>query len=322
MVLRTRRLIAHLRRLAPVVILTFSGCTCGGSSPPPAQPPAAAAATATAPRDTPTAHLAAATAVPPAAAPAAAAPEAPAAGGAPGDAKRAACERVVAVIAGRADDSAVLQSPDARRIADQVPDLVVCGAVRRDSDAPCSRLTDNSQAIGCRSSRSTFSELKTYPKGRGFMFDETKYTECKSDPEVRMPCDAFRAAMRAADPAQCESLGPIAYLCRAYIALDTSQCSPAAGQAPDADCVKIIERNAHLGKGLEALVTSGSPLEQEFAKSALQRDDACAALAQAAMDDCTGGLQPPTTVRPEDRGTPDMPPLKILTPVSGTPASV
>src|SRR6185295_4400636 len=165
MVSRDPSLITRLRRLAPVIALTFSGCTCAGSSSSSPAQPAVVVAAATATR-------------PPAEAPPTAVPAVPAAAV---NAKRAACLRAIDALAGSTDDSGALASPEARLLADQIPDLVTCGAIRKNTDVPCHTLlaTERSREIDCLSMRSKYDELRTYPKGRGFLFDDLKYAECQ-----------------------------------------------------------------------------------------------------------------------------------------------
>jgi hypothetical protein len=265
---------------------------------PPTQAPAAAAPAAAAP---------AATAAAPPAAPAAAV-----------DAKRAACQRAIDVLAGNADDTGVLASPEARLVADQLPDLVACGAVRKNSDALCQKLLtkDRTQLIACLSTRSTYNELRTNPKGRGFLFDDVKYTECQASGAGAF-CDDFRAALRAGDTAKCDALKQYGALCRAFVTMDVSACNTSS---PDEtpDCVKVIERNALFGKGLEAIAKGGPPSDREFATAAMGAPGACAALAQKAMDLCAGSLQPEPG-QPTDQGTPGPPPVPQM---NLTPADV
>jgi hypothetical protein len=234
-----------------------------------------------------------ATPVPAAAAPAATAAGAPVVPAAAVNAKRAACLRAIDALAGATDDSGALASPEARLLADQIPDLVTCGAIRKNTDVPCHTLLAKERAreIDCLSMRSMYNELRTYPKGRGFMFDDLKYAECQARGAGKF-CDDFRAALRAGDVAQCDALSNHGYLCRAFVTMDVSACSPGAGKDDAPDCEKVIERNVLFGKGLDGH-RQGAPLrDREFAKAAMGAPVACAALAQTAIDICAASLQP------------------------------
>src|SRR5713101_4433412 len=89
-------------------------------------------------------------------------------------ARRTVCARYVAAVAGHAPDDALLDNPEVRALAVQAPDLVMCGAVVHDSDAPCKRLLpeEHGPTTACRYMQSIFHELRTYPQGRSFLFDE------------------------------------------------------------------------------------------------------------------------------------------------------
>lgn len=231
------------------------------------------------------------------------------------------CPHFVGVLAGREKDAAVAKQPEFRAFAARVPELVTCGAVRTDSDDAC-KVLDKDDAETCRRSRATFHELRAYPKGRSYLFDETKYQECKQAGGMPAPvCEALRKALRSGDPnqcvthadfvalcddavragsldlggSQCATEGPaikamLEGQCRALVNLDPAACR---FQGPHADdmaeqCRTDIEGRKSYGKGLTDLGNSGSPTERELAKAALNDADACKAASKSAMDVCLG----------------------------------
>jgi hypothetical protein len=105
-------------------------------------------------------------------------------------------------------------------------------------------------------------------------------------------CDAFRDALRAADPAKCPtgSVQGMDGWCRAIVSLDKSQCMGIGGiedreQGKEA-CEKIVDRHKGFGKGLEEMAKSGTPLERALANAALGKADACKPLEADAVKAC------------------------------------
>ena len=292
------------RAMGALVIagLTFAGCTCAGKPGGQGAPDGAARATPPAVAQTPT-------------------PVDPAV------VRRTTCEGFVATLAGRQPNATLFDDPALQRLAKEVPDLVTCGAVVSESDAPCEKLLPVGQgpSMMCLHMRAIFHELRTYPQGRSFMFDEQDWAEMQPL-RARIPAafDALRAATRSGDVAQCEQAGDMRSICRAYVTLDASQCRAegdlAAGKiellvrkegdspadlkfAIEDGCRQTIESRAFLAPGLKALAESGPPRERVLAKAALGDGAACATYEQAALDACIEQAQP------------DRP----ITPVSGTP---
>ena len=213
---------------------------------------------------------------------------------------RSPCERYVAAASGAAK-LALLDDPEVGTLAAQAPpDLVMCGAVRSDSDALCERLlpTGHGPSTACLRMRSTFHELRS-AGGRSFMFDDRDREECRWNPLWPALCDSLRNAMRSADPRDCAATGGAESICRAYIALDQSLCR-AEGKLKlvevlaklvgatgiEDSCRETIKSRAFLAQGLESLAESGPPLERELARAALGRPDACAPFAQPALTSC------------------------------------
>ena len=213
-------------------------------------------------------------------------------------AKRSACQRAVDVLSGATEDASVLTSPEVRLLAKQAPDLVICGAVRRDSDAPCNKLLgkDRLQEIDCLSMRSTSTRSRRLRRA------EASCSTTSSSPSARRaaPASPSRFPHRTAcrRHAQCDALGDYAYLCRAFITMDPKVCSTRTAKGEGPDCEKVIERNALYAKGLEGIAASGGLRDRELAKAAMGINLACAALAQTAMDTCAASLQPPPGNRP------------------------
>lgn len=306
----------------------FAGCTCNGSKPVPVPTPrpqvVAPTATRVVPAASPTQVVQPATAT---VAPAATPTAAPAA--AVDSARRAECERYVAVLSGRTQDRALLDNPEVRGLALQLADLVTCGAVLSDSDALCSRLIPEGHGPSgmCRHTRAMLHELRNYPKGRSFLFDEIDWKDCHEISSLPPTyCDTFRDAMRSGDPKDCARTGDGATMCRAYLNLDKSSCRlegklrEAVVELPHRKegepkgkvkvervltyfCEQAIVNRGAFKQGLKALAESGSPREREFARAALGEPDACASFAQSAMEICMG-LAAPTSA---PAGTPAAP---------------
>ena len=239
---------------------------------------------------------------------------------------RATCEHYVAVFAGREKDPTVLKKPEVQAFASHAVDLVTCNAVRADSDEPCKVL--EKMADGCKVTLSVFHEMRAYPNGRSYMFDDRKYEECKQSGGMPMVvCDALQKALRAGDADQCVMQADFAALCRkavqegnlegvnaadcgtegpkirkmlegqcrALVNLDPKACDVpgphAEGMAEQ--CRKDIEGRKGYGKGLKQLAKSGGLPDREFAKAALDDPDACKELTAAAVDACVAASSAP-----------------------------
>jgi hypothetical protein len=159
----------------------------------------------------------------------------------------------------------------------------------------------------CRHTWSIFHELRTYPKGRSFLFDDVDYDGCKELPS-RVPafsatlCDAFREALRSGDVKKCDSVGDGAGICRAYMAVDASLCDQAGigslKGVVEGECKKLIERRGFLAQGLPEVAKSGQPPWRELAAAALGRADACQGFAKPAMDICLRSSEAPAAEAP------------------------
>ena len=230
---------------------------------------------------------------------------------------RSTCERYVAALSGDAKQHALLNAADVQDLAKRVPDLLTCSAVKDDSDAPCKLLGDEKAINSCRAQRSIFHELRTYPNGRAFMFNDVQFEDCGNFKALAPYCESFRAAARAGDASKCEALGELQSNCRAQITLDKSLCTAPKGenfQGHDKgssktygdnmakDCESQVESMAIYTKGMKAVAESGSPLDRQLAKAALGEADACAPSAQAAMKTCIAN---PGTGLPSDTSAAD-----------------
>jgi hypothetical protein len=254
---------------------------------------------------------------------------APKASGSPDAARSksaAQCEHDVGVLAGREKDPKLLKEPGIRSLAARAPDVVTCAAVRADSDDACG-LLEKEAGDSCLSTRAIFHELRAYPNGRSYLFDERKYRQCKQQGVQKggMPvqvCDALQKALRSGDPAQCVINADFAAVCREAARagtldkqLDKSRCDtdgPQIKQMLEAECRALVNLDASAcetpgprheemaqqcrgnvdagkkyGKGLKDLAESGSPRDQELAKAALDDPKACETFTKSAVDDCT-----------------------------------
>jgi hypothetical protein len=245
------------------------------------------------------------------------------------------------VLGGRDKDRALLKQPDVRALAAGAPDLVTCVAVRADSDEVCN-LLDKAAAESCRSTRALFHELRAYPNGRSYMFDERRYRECKQPGGMPAAvCDALQKALRSGDANQCvvhadfEAMcreaaraGTLASEidasqcgreaprlksmlegeCRAMVNLDESACDIPGPRREEMakQCRAEIDAGKRYGKGLQELAKSGSPRDQDLAKAALNDPKACEALTKRAVDDCVAPTSAPpvTTIPTEMPNTP------------------
>jgi hypothetical protein len=274
---------------------------------------------------------------PPAAVETPPAPAPPPADAAVDPAKRAACEGYVAILSGRKQDPAALDKPDLQAIA--TADLVMCGAVRSDSDVMCKRLmpVEHGPSAACLQMQAIFHELRTYPGKHSFMFDDFDWNDCHGVPALATYCDTLRAALRSGNASDCAQVGDGESICRAYMTVDKSLChvtgklaeveielpdrkkgEPAKVKVKEAleeGCRQNIESRAFLAKGLKALAESGPARERELAKAALQQADACETYAQAALQSCTG-IGPTQAPGAADSNAPAPAP-----PAAGTPVS-
>lgn len=197
------------------------------------------------------------------------------------------CEEYVAVLAGKKKDDALLADPKLQALAARSFDLVACGAVATDSDAPCALIRE--QNAECRLLWSVLHELRTNPKGRSFVFPDAKYEMCRTQPNFAPLCDRLRDAARSGDAEKCAGMGDQEAYCRAMITLDKSHCEKAKDHA---GCMKVIEANELFAKGLKGLAEDGPPRERAFAKAALGDADACKSFAQAATASCASQAAP------------------------------
>jgi hypothetical protein len=236
-------------------------------------------------------------------------PEAPAA--AAGKTSRQDCERYVDALAGRDKDRALLRQPEVKAMAQRGAELVTCGAVRADSDAPCGLLDDKGSAEDCRGTRALFHELRTQPNGRSFMFDQHEFDKCAENAAMKPICEKARQAFMARDPnlcvfdadfdvicrgkgadaANCAAEAPqlkkiLEAHCRAKITLNEADCDVPGDEKMTAECRRDIRARKPLAKGLKELASSGGPRDKEFAKAALDQPDACQTFAKPAVDAC------------------------------------
>lgn len=333
----TAQWITRAVRVATMLALVFSGCTCSEerreSSAPAAGAPAGAPA-APQPTDTPPLSTPTAPAEPTAPSPAAE-------GGAAQAGPQSECQRYVDVFSGRSKDLAPVDTPEARKLIHS--GLVMCGAVFSDSDAMCRQLmpTERGPGKACRRTWATFHEMRAYPQGRSFMFDEVDWEECRTAPfPGAAVCDAMREALRAGDAAKCDAAGVLQSVCRAFIDLDPSLCRLVGDldqtmielpdqkegegkidvrKAYEEHCRKTIAERRPLAVGLEELARSSQPQQQELAKAALGRADACESFAKEVMEMCLASArrpqrqaapapaQPPAAPPPPEDGPPQTP---------------
>ncbi len=296
------RVIVRMIRPAAVASCLFAGCMCLGrpahsQAPPPtgiAPTPAEAKQ-----RAAPTGTAAMTPAWSPTSGPAPTATVNP---------RRALCDSYIAALSGRSKDAALLRKREVRALAAQASDLVMCGAVVSDSDAPCRELipVEHGPTMQCLHTRSIYHELRTYPKGRSFLFDEVDWDAFGFPALPTASREAFRKAMRSGDVKDCAQTGDLQSMCRAYIGLDESLCRVGGklgqveieltgkqekekvkvGRELEARCKEVIKSRAFLAKGLKEIAESGLPPENEFAKAALGQPEACASFTQAVMDAC------------------------------------
>jgi hypothetical protein len=230
------------------------------------------------------------------------------------------CKRSVAALSGDPKEQALLNAADVKDMAKGQGDLLTCRAVKEDSDAPCRLLGDESAIKSCRALRSIFHELREYPNGRAFMFNDVQFEECQNFPPLAAHCDQFRAAARAADASKCAALGDFQSNCRALILLDKSLCTPPKGDSLQAhdegkketysdnlrkDCERQVQSMAIYAKGLQAVADSGPRLERQLAKAALRQQDACTPFATAAAKACNARAAeaaPPSESQPAAPG--------------------
>ena len=217
------------------------------------------------------------------------------------EARRAACEKYVAVLSGHTNDPALLDDARLHALAGEVPDLVMCGAVLAGSDVLCLRFLPKGHGPSsqCRHTTAIFRALRDHPRGRAFMFEDYDREECGGlDIVTAAECDAFQVAARAGDPALCVAAGLVEPICRAFIALDPSLCRVDDAKLQrlgvEQDCRKAIETRGFLRVGLQALGQSGREREAAFARATLGDQDACAPFIAAAVKTCIASDGPPS----------------------------
>jgi hypothetical protein len=251
--------------------------------------------------------------------------------GAGRDSAASTCDAYVAVWSGRDPDLAVVDTPAAKRLAPA--NLVICGAVYSDSDALCWRAMGRGAGpVGaCLQTRALFHELRAYPGKPSLMFTEFEWQRTRGVPALTHFADALQQALRSGSMEDCERVGDGASICRAYMTLDTSQCTVAGHLAemafslPDhkegepstytvkevteASCRETINSRAFLSQGLEHLAASGPARERELARAALRRRDACAPLMQEARERCVSAAEtaaaPGPSLHPGSRAADD-----------------
>lgn len=274
----------------------------------------------------------------PAAAPTAAAPRpvgSPA--GTPGaeaadDSKaRAACEAHAKAILGQSKDPQALNDPGVRAMALSNADLVICSAVLNDSDALCKRFypNDSGPSGACLQLRAVFHELRTQPQKRTFMFDDRDWQQCRGIEALGGFCDSLRAALRSGDPKECAKVVDAEGICRAYMTGDKSLCAvtgklaetefslpdqkegePASYKVADIaveDCRAKIDSRGFLAQGLEKIAASGPAREQQLAKAALKKPDACQPMVEQAVTLCLNAQQAPAPGPTAAGGAPQAP---------------
>ena len=270
------RLVTRAMRAAFVATCLFNLGSCSRESAP-SQPPAQ------------TPSVSKPTVVPPAAITPLTAPAPTAAAEAANDEAKILCETYVAALSGHGKDPQLLKDPNVQALARRVPDLVSCTAVATKSDAVCETLGEGEQGKECSDRRSIFNELGRYPKGRGFIFPDRDYEQCRSEKVMAAYCDAIRVAARAGDASKCPA-GRLQGFCRAFIALDKSMCE---GLGPQRDCEMQIDRKLVFASGVNELAESGPQPIRALARASLGQADACAAFARSALEACIAGVPDP-----------------------------
>jgi hypothetical protein len=195
--------------------------------------------------------------------------------------------------------------------------------VKEDSDAPCKLLGDENAIRSCRATRSVFHELRAYPNGRAFMFNDVQFEDCKNFKPLAPYCEKYRAAARAGDAGKCDALGELQSNCRAAIKLDKSLCTAPKGEAFQGrdegrgltfsdsireDCQQQVESMTIYAQGLQAVADSGPARERQFAKAAQRQADACTPFSEAAATACNG--QEPRAEAKEGKPEPGATPEK------------
>lgn len=283
------------RIFQPIAILTlmFSGCTCA-PTPPPAPPSPSATVQPATPtvqaKDTATLVPATATEAPPTAVEGTPTPQV--------DARNAQCEGSVAALKGKNKGSA---NAEARNLAKRVPELVICNAVASDSSTLCTDLLEagnenTNHAIPCLQMQAIFHELRAYPNGRGFMFDEIDWKGSREIPFVgEKVADALRTAARSGDVKNCAAAGDFQSICKALLTFDKSLCriqgklasadlskqnfpKPDEGkkdsvqQMIERSCRDKIDERSFLAKGLQALAGAAPAKSDGREHETTQRD--------------------------------------------------
>jgi len=257
-------------------------------------------------------------------------------------ARRAACERYVAVLSGEKQDAALLDDKEVHTLAAGLPDLVTCGAVRSGSDLACKRLMPEEHGPGsmCRQMVDIFIDLREHPQSRSFLFGEIDWQECRRVASMRAFCDSLRQAVRSGDPKECAKTGDGESWCLAYMKLDPSLCrlqgklatievldekeNPPRKRKVKAEleegCKTTIASRSFLAKGLPALAESGPPRERELAKAALHEPSACATYAASALQLCLGAVAAPAGSKP-GQALAGSPPAMAEPPTSAAPGA-
>ncbi len=183
--------------------------------------------------------------------------------------------------------------------------LVTCGAVALNSDAPCGELLED-PGVACATTVAMFQELRSEPKGRGFVFTAEDYEKCKGESAMAAHCDAIREAALSSDPDKCPA-GQMEGFCRALVSLDASLCAKIKDPpGADKECRMQIARVAHYGGGIDGLKNGDEPM-RSYAKAATDGKSGCDGLAKAAADACKGSVPkveaPPTQPEPPAPGS-------------------
>lgn len=243
MVSRTADLIVRAIRVAPLVGGLFAVCSCsnmlGGSPTVTPTPTTRSTATRTSvPPPTNTPKVSAPEVAPPV--PPTPNVEATVSAG------HTACEGYVALLSGSKQDKALLNTPEVQGLAKQVPDLVACGAVARDSDELCMLLgsdTEQGRTKDCVLAQGLFHELRAYPNTHSFYMPEVDWKGCHASPFAPI-CDALRQALRSGDASKCTLTGDFQSICRNQLPeLNESQCravGPAMKKAMETKCRAMV----------------------------------------------------------------------------------
>jgi len=203
------------------------------------------------------------------------------------------CDRWVEAVTGGKKDDANFGGTVLASVLHQAPGFVTCAAISKEDEDLCDLAADTRQ---CREDFAIFREMRTNPKGRGFLIPADDYNDCKTQAEMSPFCDQMREAALAGDPNLCPA-GMMEAYCRAFISLDKSACRALTEpEGISEECLKQIERKGRYAVGLDALAESGSERDRAFANAALKHPGACAALAKKAGDVCARLVPKPVEV--------------------------